>query len=98
MYRDDLRVPHLRAAGLLVNSVPPPQSSLHSARIDELGEHFPDVPVLTPVIPLRARIAEVQDAGEPLSGDCDLVRSGLVDELAALGSAALQAPVWPVAA
>jgi cellulose biosynthesis protein BcsQ len=72
LYRDDLGVPNLEVRGLIVNGHRA-GTSLHGIRIDKLTEVM--APPVMAVVPLRARIAELQDAGLPLGSDPDLLGS-----------------------
>lgn len=69
LYREDLGVPALEVRGLILNAVRP-RTSLHEARSVQLSTVL-GPPVLA-TVPLRARIAELQDAGQPLSDDAEL--------------------------
>lgn len=87
LYRDDLGVPMLSISGLIVNSHRA-GTGLHAVRIDQLNT-LGGPPVLA-VVPLRARIADLQDAGQPLGGDAELApimeRFGeIVDSLGVAG-------------
>lgn len=69
LYRDDLGVPNLNVRGLVVNGHRA-GTSLHGARMDKLTEVL--TPPIMTVVPLRARIAEMQDAGLPLNTEPEL--------------------------
>jgi cellulose biosynthesis protein BcsQ len=83
LFREDLGVGNLNVFGLIVNGYRT-GTNLHSARVDKLRETLA-LPVLT-VVPLRSRIAELQDAGQPLNAEPELRSTlmqfvGLVDAL-----------------
>lgn len=84
LYQEELGVPDVTIAGLIVNGVRD-RTSLHMARLAEVPAHL-QVPLLAH-IPLRTRVAEVQDAGLPLCSDPTL--APVMDEfrsvVAALG-------------
>jgi chromosome partitioning protein len=63
-WRDDLGVPNARVAGVIVNRVR--GTNLHGIREAQFVDTLPDALLR---VPLRARIAELQDAGRPLSSD-----------------------------
>lgn len=69
MFREDLGVPNLNVRGLVVNGHRA-GTSLHGARMDKLTEVL--TPPIMTVVPLRARIAEMQDAGLPLNTEPEL--------------------------
>lgn len=84
LYREDLGVPTLEVRGLIINGHRV-GTSLHGTRISQLTEAAEGPPVLT-TVPLRARIAELQDAGRPLGDDAELAPvleqfDGIVDAL-----------------
>lgn len=68
MYREDLSVGNVEVAGLIVNKRR--GTSLQDVRVDDLATSLTP-PVLT-VVPLRAKVAELQDAGQPLNSEPDL--------------------------
>jgi cellulose biosynthesis protein BcsQ len=69
LFREDLGVGNLSVFGLIVNGYRT-GTNLHSARVDRLWDTL-RLPVLTSV-PLRSRIAELQDAGQPLNSEPEL--------------------------
>ncbi|MEV4122897.1 ParA family protein [Micromonospora sp. NPDC049645] len=74
--RDDFGVPHLDVAGLVVNSVRS-GTNTHKVRYEQLVDQFAGltggpVRVLGDRIPLRARVAELQDLARPMLDDRDL--------------------------
>jgi cellulose biosynthesis protein BcsQ len=71
VYGELLGVPQLAVSGMVVNAVRA-GVALHEFRQRELLEMIDEVGVLASV-PLRARIAEVQDAALPLSSERDLM-------------------------
>lgn len=75
-----------RVSGLVVNGVRG-TTSLHTTRIEQLAESFPGVPVLGSPIPLRARVATLMDAGQPLSTDTDPLTAAVVETGAAIAEA-----------
>lgn len=64
-----LGVPNVHVAGLITNGVR--NTSLHAQRSQQLVTLIPGVEVLA-LVPQRARVAEVQDAGLPLVSEPDL--------------------------
>lgn len=69
-HRDLLGAPDAAVTGLIINKIRT-RVSVQDARLGELGSVFQGVPIVASV-PMRARLAEMQDAGMPLSTDRDL--------------------------
>ncbi len=67
LWRNDLGVPRLEPAGLVVNNYRT-GTVLHETRRDGLGQLLDTLPTLAS-LPQRTALAEVQDAGLPLSSD-----------------------------
>lgn len=82
MYGEDLGVPHAEVAGVVVNKVRA-GVSLHGTREAQLVEA--GLPGTVAKVPLRARLAEVQDAALPLSSDPTL--GEIVDDFENLAEA-----------
>lgn len=77
MWRADLGVPDVTVSGLVVNSYRT-GTGLHDTRYKELGGLLDGLPILA-TIPLRTRLAELQDAGAPLASDAT-VADGILSE------------------
>nr|MDT0660826.1 ParA family protein [Micromonospora sp. DSM 115978] len=92
LYREDLGVPHLVAAGIVVNKLRP--VILHTDRVDDLGR-IPGVPVWGEPIGLRTRIGELQDLARPLRSDRDIAGSAAMRTLRDITRRLLALPPLP---
>lgn len=85
LFRDDLGVPSLEVTGVVVNRVR--GIGLHDDRRAALNGSLRGLPVLA-TVPLRARIAELQDAALPMGGEPGL--ANILEEFDGLAEALLR--------